>query len=59
MDGYTVKVAANWLTVRPSWTAIATIRVSANFGDSETDEGSVAQVMSGTVTKDKALYVAE
>jgi len=57
--GESIQSGQTGFTIALPPAAIATIRVSANFGDSETNEGSVAQVMSGTVTKDKALYVAE
>jgi hypothetical protein len=38
---------------------VAAIRVTSNFGDSEVNEGSVALVTSGSVTKDESLFVAE
>jgi curli biogenesis system outer membrane secretion channel CsgG len=42
-------------------TPIATIRVNAHFGDNETNEGSSAEIVSGTLPAGKAdrLYVVE
>ncbi|WP_087670087.1 CsgG/HfaB family protein [Caballeronia humi] len=57
--GESIQSGQTGLTIALPPTPIATIRVSSNFGDSEVNEGSVALVTSGSVTKDKSLFVAE
>ncbi|MBC8740930.1 curli production assembly protein CsgG [Paraburkholderia sp. UCT31] len=57
--GESIQSGQTGFTITLPATPIATIRVTSNFGDSEVNEGSVALVTSGAVTKDKSLFVAE
>jgi curli biogenesis system outer membrane secretion channel CsgG len=57
--GESIQSGQTGFTIALPPTPIATIRVTSNFGDSEVNEGSVALVTSGSVTKDKSLFVAE
>ena len=57
--GESIKSGQTGFTIALPPTPVANIRVTSNFGDSEVNEGSVAVVTSGSVTKDKSLFVAE
>jgi curli biogenesis system outer membrane secretion channel CsgG len=57
--GESIQSGQTGFTIALPPTPIATVRVTSNFGDSEVNEGSVAIVTSGAVTKDKSLFVAE
>jgi curli biogenesis system outer membrane secretion channel CsgG len=57
--GEALQSAQTGFTISLPPTPVATIRVTSNFGDNEVNEGSVAIVTSGSVTKDKSLFVAE
>jgi curli biogenesis system outer membrane secretion channel CsgG len=45
------------ITLPPS--QVGTVRITGNFGDSETNEGSIAELTSGTLTPSPTLFVAE
>jgi curli biogenesis system outer membrane secretion channel CsgG len=59
--GNTVKSAQSGFEVELPPTPVATLRVASTFGDSETSEGSVCEVVAGTVDRAalKTLFVAE
>lgn len=57
--GESIQSGQTGFTIALPPTPVATIRVTSNFGDSEVNGGSVAVVTSGSVTKDKSLFVAE
>jgi len=58
--GETVRSAQSGFDIQLPPARIATVRVSAFFGDSETNEGSVTEVVSGSVPSDtRGLFVAE
>ena len=57
--GESIQSGQTGFTVALPSTPVATIRVTSNFGDSEVNEGSVALVTSGSVTKNNSLFVAE
>ncbi|WP_345816864.1 CsgG/HfaB family protein (plasmid) [Paraburkholderia sp. PREW-6R] len=57
--GESIQSGQTGFTIALPPTPVATIRVTSNFGDSEVNEGSMALVTSGSVTKDKSLFVAE
>lgn len=61
MEGEKVRSQQSGFEMNLPATPVATIRVSAHFGDSETSEGSSAEIVSGALPADKTdrLYVVE
>ena len=58
-EGEAVKSGQSGFTINLPSTEVGTLRVVGFFGDNETNEGSVAEIVTGTVVEGKSLYVAE
>jgi curli biogenesis system outer membrane secretion channel CsgG len=57
--GESIQSAQSGFSIALPPSSVATIRVTSNFGDSEINEGSVAVLTSGALSKDSSLFVAE
>lgn len=58
-DGEAIKSGQTGFTINLPATEIGTLKVVGFFGDTETNEGSVTEIVSGSVVEGKGLYVAE
>ncbi len=58
-EGDAVKSEQTGFTITLPPTEVAVLRVESFFGDNETNEGSVTEIVSGTVGDGKGLYVAD
>jgi len=57
--GEQIKSAQTGFLIALPPTQIATLRVTGSFGDNETNEGSIAELASGTLTQTSSAFVAE